>query len=51
MMFGSRVGFWEGHAATLLQPYPLERVPVLRIPEGSLLFSLFSVAPPLYNGQ
>lgn len=40
VMCGSRVGFWEGHAATELQPYPLQRVPVLRIPEGTLLFSL-----------
>ena len=39
-MCGSRVGFWEGRAATELQPYPLQRVPVLRIPEGTLLLCL-----------
>ncbi|KAI4821719.1 hypothetical protein KUCAC02_007311 [Chaenocephalus aceratus] len=34
-----RVGFWEGHTATEMQPHPLQRVPVFHIPEGTLLFS------------
>lgn len=54
VMCGRRVWFWEDHAATELQPFSLQRVPVLRIPEGTLLFSHSPLQPqsagPPHNG-